>query len=185
VEDMDLTVNIASRGNKIKYLGEAIAYTEAPEDLKSLYKQRYRWYYGFFQVFKKYKHLIFKDFNNNLFTILFPYTAAFMVVDITVTILIIGLPLLISFEITPISKLIPLIFLVAMMEFLIYLYSSTIDNERKRLIFILPVFLIYTQFLNLIILKTFCDFILKRKPSWNKIKRLGKNKIRDETACQT
>lgn len=177
VEDMDLTISLSSKGYKIKYLGDAIAYTEAPETLTNLYKQRYRWYYGFFQIIRKYNKLIFKDFNNNLFMILFPYVIFFTIIDTIMLILIISLPLLIFLKLITISELIPLILLVSIMEFLIYLMSAIIDNENKKLIYIMPIFLIYTQLLNLIVLKTFIDNVRNKKSTWNKFERLGKNTI--------
>ena len=46
VEDMDLTMAISKLGYKIEFVGEAIAYTEAPESYKDFCKQRYRWTYA-------------------------------------------------------------------------------------------------------------------------------------------
>ena len=54
-EDCDLTLNILMHGWKIKYEPEAIAYTEAPETLIDLYRQRYRWTRGILQSIRKHK----------------------------------------------------------------------------------------------------------------------------------
>lgn len=42
---------------KIKYLSDAICWSQAPEKLKDLIKQRKRWHIGLFQSMKKYKEL--------------------------------------------------------------------------------------------------------------------------------
>ncbi len=52
-EDCDLTLKILERGWKICYEPDAVAFTEAPEDLRDLIKQRYRWTRGVLQAIKK------------------------------------------------------------------------------------------------------------------------------------
>jgi biofilm PGA synthesis N-glycosyltransferase PgaC len=57
-EDFDMTVKILSAGWKINYEPKAIAYTEAPEELLDIIKQRYRWSRGILQALRKQKHLL-------------------------------------------------------------------------------------------------------------------------------
>lgn len=52
-EDCDLTLHILMHGWKIKYESHAIAYTEAPETIRDLFKQRYRWTRGILQSIRK------------------------------------------------------------------------------------------------------------------------------------
>ena len=52
-EDADLTLKLVSFGYGIRYEPRAISYTEAPEDLLDLIKQRYRWTRGILQSMKK------------------------------------------------------------------------------------------------------------------------------------
>jgi poly-beta-1,6-N-acetyl-D-glucosamine synthase len=54
-EDCDLTLKLLTRGWQIKYEPQSIAYTEAPEKLLDLLKQRYRWTRGILQAIKKHK----------------------------------------------------------------------------------------------------------------------------------
>lgn len=56
-EDADLTLKLLAHGWRIVYEDRAIAYTEAPEELLSLIKQRYRWTRGILQALKKRKHV--------------------------------------------------------------------------------------------------------------------------------
>jgi biofilm PGA synthesis N-glycosyltransferase PgaC len=51
-EDFDMTVKILADGWK------AVAYTEAPEELLDVIKQRYRWSRGILQALRKQKHLL-------------------------------------------------------------------------------------------------------------------------------
>jgi poly-beta-1,6 N-acetyl-D-glucosamine synthase len=57
-EDFDMTVKILAEGWKIHYEPKAVAYTEAPEELLDIIKQRYRWSRGILQALRKQKHLL-------------------------------------------------------------------------------------------------------------------------------
>jgi cellulose synthase/poly-beta-1,6-N-acetylglucosamine synthase-like glycosyltransferase/peptidoglycan/xylan/chitin deacetylase (PgdA/CDA1 family)/spore germination protein YaaH len=58
-EDADLTLAIRRDGHVIRYEQEAIAYTEAPEDGRSLAKQRFRWSFGTLQAAWKHRDALF------------------------------------------------------------------------------------------------------------------------------
>jgi cellulose synthase/poly-beta-1,6-N-acetylglucosamine synthase-like glycosyltransferase/peptidoglycan/xylan/chitin deacetylase (PgdA/CDA1 family) len=55
-EDTDLTMAIVRAGWKVVYEETARAWTEAPETLSQLWKQRYRWSYGTMQAMWKHRH---------------------------------------------------------------------------------------------------------------------------------
>jgi poly-beta-1,6 N-acetyl-D-glucosamine synthase len=57
-EDFDMTVKILAAGWKINYEPKAVAFTEAPEELLDIIKQRYRWSRGILQALRKQKHLL-------------------------------------------------------------------------------------------------------------------------------
>ncbi|WP_316801133.1 glycosyltransferase [Pedobacter frigidisoli] len=52
-EDCDLTMRILKAGYRVKNCDTAIAYTEAPETVNMLLKQRFRWSFGVLQSFWK------------------------------------------------------------------------------------------------------------------------------------
>ncbi|MEP6715736.1 MAG: glycosyltransferase [Terriglobia bacterium] len=58
-EDADLTMAIRREGYVIRYDQDAIAYTEAPEDGRSLAKQRFRWSFGTLQAAWKHRDALF------------------------------------------------------------------------------------------------------------------------------
>jgi poly-beta-1,6 N-acetyl-D-glucosamine synthase len=63
-EDFDLTVKILSEGWKISYEPKAVAFTEAPEELLDIIKQRYRWSRGILQTLRKQKSNMFRTGGN-------------------------------------------------------------------------------------------------------------------------
>jgi cellulose synthase/poly-beta-1,6-N-acetylglucosamine synthase-like glycosyltransferase len=52
-EDADLTLKLIKKNYKIEFEPEAVAHTEAPDELLDLLKQRYRWTRGILQAIRK------------------------------------------------------------------------------------------------------------------------------------
>lgn len=65
-EDCELTLRVMLAGWKIKYEAKAVAWTEAPEKLPALFKQRYRWARGILQAVIKHKRELLKPFPDTL-----------------------------------------------------------------------------------------------------------------------
>ena len=59
-EDQDLTLRIRRLGYRIGYEESAIAWTEAPDNLRSLAKQRFRWAYGTLQCMWKHRDALLR-----------------------------------------------------------------------------------------------------------------------------
>jgi cellulose synthase/poly-beta-1,6-N-acetylglucosamine synthase-like glycosyltransferase/peptidoglycan/xylan/chitin deacetylase (PgdA/CDA1 family) len=58
-EDTDLTLAIRRQGYLIRYEENAVAFTEAPEDVRGLAKQRFRWAFGTLQAAWKHRDALF------------------------------------------------------------------------------------------------------------------------------
>ena len=59
-EDQDLTLQIRQLGYEIGYEEGAVAWTEAPDRLKTLARQRFRWAYGTLQCMWKHRDALFR-----------------------------------------------------------------------------------------------------------------------------
>jgi cellulose synthase/poly-beta-1,6-N-acetylglucosamine synthase-like glycosyltransferase/peptidoglycan/xylan/chitin deacetylase (PgdA/CDA1 family)/spore germination protein YaaH len=59
-EDQDLTIKARRLGYKIGYEETAIAWTEAPDTLRTLARQRFRWAYGTLQCMWKHRGALFR-----------------------------------------------------------------------------------------------------------------------------
>ena len=57
-EDCDLTIKMLTKRWQVVYEDKAIAYTEAPEQLLDLLKQRYRWTRGILQAMRKHRRAL-------------------------------------------------------------------------------------------------------------------------------
>ena len=60
-EDQDLTLAIRRQGYSVAYAADAVAYTEAPETLRGLAKQRFRWSFGTLQCMWKHRDALFNS----------------------------------------------------------------------------------------------------------------------------
>ncbi len=58
-EDQDLTLVLLRRGWRVAYADDAIAFTEAPDTLRALARQRFRWSFGTLQCAWKHRDALF------------------------------------------------------------------------------------------------------------------------------
>src|SRR5437762_740301 len=58
-EDTDLTLSLHKHRQRIVYVPQAIAWTEAPESVRTLARQRFRWAYGTLQCLWKHRDMVF------------------------------------------------------------------------------------------------------------------------------
>ncbi len=70
-EDMEIAYRMQINGYKIEQCNDAFVYTNTPNTVYKLYKQRLRWIYGFINNTIDYKHFLFKSKYGNfsLFTV--------------------------------------------------------------------------------------------------------------------
>ncbi len=60
-EDQDLTLAILRQGHSVAYADGAVAYTEAPDTVRTLARQRFRWSFGTLQCAWKHRSALFRD----------------------------------------------------------------------------------------------------------------------------
>ena len=100
-EDQDLTLGIRRLGYDIGYEENAIAWTEAPDRLGTLAKQRFRWAFGTLQCMRKHLDALFRPRYGTLgfialpnvwiFQILFPLISPVMDLMLCYTLIVTGL----------------------------------------------------------------------------------------------
>ena len=76
-EDQDLTITIRKMGHVIAYAERAIAWTEAPDTLGALSRQRFRWSFGTLQCAWKHKDALFNRTYGTLGFVALPNTWLF------------------------------------------------------------------------------------------------------------
>ncbi|MFL5560395.1 MAG: glycosyltransferase [Gemmatimonadaceae bacterium] len=79
-EDQDLTLAIRRQGYSVAYAADAVAYTEAPETLRGLAKQRFRWSFGTLQCMWKHRDALFNPRYGTLGMIAMPNVWLFQLI---------------------------------------------------------------------------------------------------------
>jgi cellulose synthase/poly-beta-1,6-N-acetylglucosamine synthase-like glycosyltransferase len=76
-EDQDLTLAVRRRGWRVAYADAALAYTEAPDTLRGLARQRFRWSFGTLQCMWKHRDALLRREYGTLGMVAMPNTWLF------------------------------------------------------------------------------------------------------------
>lgn len=176
-EDADLTLKLRIAGWKVVYEMNAIAYTEAPENIHQLLKQRYRWTRGILQSIRKYKEYLYNpfiDFGNTIILWTMFYDAIIWpTMNIFANVFFISVALFFGM-----SSLIPLWWaIIALLDIVSALYCVAVEKEEIRLV---PYAFVYRLFFIFLIditkaAATIEEF-LGLEMTWGKLDRVGSNK---------
>jgi cellulose synthase/poly-beta-1,6-N-acetylglucosamine synthase-like glycosyltransferase/peptidoglycan/xylan/chitin deacetylase (PgdA/CDA1 family)/spore germination protein YaaH len=78
-EDADLTIAVRRRGWRIRYEDHAIGWTQAPEDVKGLVTQRFRWTFGTLQAVWKHRDTFLRPRYGSLGLVALPNVVVFQI----------------------------------------------------------------------------------------------------------
>ena len=188
-EDQDLTIAIQRAGWAVKYDQFAIAWTEAPESLKSLAKQRFRWAFGTLQCLWKHQSAIFGSHPKGLGWIGLPQAIVFQIVLAAIS-PIIDLALVVSFFLTYVAIVahgwaqtshdVETMLLYWLIFTAIDMLAATIAFalERKEkwslLWLLIPQRVGYRQVMYYVVLKAIAQALRGPMVGWGKLQRTGR-----------
>jgi cellulose synthase/poly-beta-1,6-N-acetylglucosamine synthase-like glycosyltransferase/peptidoglycan/xylan/chitin deacetylase (PgdA/CDA1 family)/spore germination protein YaaH len=172
-EDTDLTLTLLRHGYRIVYEEKAYAYTESPEDVKSLIKQRYRWSFGTLQSLWKHRTGLLNPKNKSLGFIALPNMWLFqyfsqMISPFADLLMFLGL----------FSKH-PLKVIIFYLAFFIFdlgtsLFAFRLEKEDpKPLTSLILQRFVYRQFMTYVVFKSVLASIKGVAVGWNKLTRNG------------
>jgi cellulose synthase/poly-beta-1,6-N-acetylglucosamine synthase-like glycosyltransferase len=139
-EDADLTMNLLEQGYSVIYEDRALAFTEAPENMDGLMRQRFRWSFGILQAIFKHRGAIAKRRAMGLFAL--PNTLIFQIL----------LPL--------VSPLIDLMFVAGVLN---YFYNKHFHPEAASSASFEKLLVFFLAFLIIDFLASALAFTLERK----------------------
>jgi peptidoglycan-N-acetylglucosamine deacetylase len=172
-EDTDLTLTLLQKGHRIAYEKDAYAYTESPEDVKSLLKQRYRWSYGTLQCLWKHRKALFNPQHRTLGFIALPNMWFFQYIFQTISPLADLLMAAGVFGSHPL-KVLGFYLLFLFLDLLASLFAFRLEKESmKPLIWLFLQRFIYRQFMTYVVIKSIFSSIRGVSVGWNKLKRTG------------
>jgi cellulose synthase/poly-beta-1,6-N-acetylglucosamine synthase-like glycosyltransferase len=97
-EDMEIGMRILTNGYRVESSVKAISYTVTPNTLRKLFRQRVRWFSGFFFNVLKYRKTALDSKRNDIWKIALPFMLVsiflsfFVVIGITYTVVVFLLP---------------------------------------------------------------------------------------------
>lgn len=177
-EDCDLTMRILKQGYIIKNCASAIAYTEAPETLNALLKQRFRWSFGVMQSFWKNRSALFNPKYKFFGMVGMPNILIFQII----------LPLF-----SPLADLMMIFGLLGdkpgkiliyyaafvLIDFLVAIIAFKMEKEDyKKLIYIIPQRFIWRQLMYYILFKSIRRALKGELSGWGVLKRTGNVRVK-------
>ncbi|RFZ81717.1 glycosyltransferase [Mucilaginibacter terrenus] len=172
-EDCDLTMRILKQGYIVRNSAEAVAYTEAPETIHMLLKQRFRWSFGVMQSFWKNKDALFNKKYNFFGMVGMPNILIFQII----------LPLF-----SPLADLMMIFGLLGdkpwkiltyylvfvLVDMLVAVVAFKMEKESyKKLIYIIPQRFLWRQLMYYILFKSIRKALKGELSSWGVLKRTG------------
>ena len=178
-EDTDMTLDLLRNGYKIEFEEKAYAYTESPEDLKSLLKQRYRWSFGTLQCLWKHKDMLFNSKYKALGYIALPNMWLFQYLFQSIS------PIADIYFIAGLfgsSALKVTLFYLAFLttDYIAAIYAFRLEKEdTKVLVWLFLQRIIYRLLMTYIVLKSIFSALKGIQVGWNKLKRVGSVKTQE------
>jgi cellulose synthase/poly-beta-1,6-N-acetylglucosamine synthase-like glycosyltransferase/spore germination protein YaaH/peptidoglycan/xylan/chitin deacetylase (PgdA/CDA1 family) len=172
-EDCDLTMRILKQGYIIKNCAEAIAYTEAPESINMLLKQRFRWSFGVMQSFWKNRDALFnKKFrffgmvgmpNILIFQIILPLFSP--LADLMMILGLFG---------NHWQKIVIYYVAFVLVDFIVGIIAFRLEKEDyRKLVYIIPQRFIWRQLMYYVLFKSLRRAVKGELSGWGVLKRTG------------
>jgi cellulose synthase/poly-beta-1,6-N-acetylglucosamine synthase-like glycosyltransferase/peptidoglycan/xylan/chitin deacetylase (PgdA/CDA1 family)/spore germination protein YaaH len=177
-EDTDLTLSLHKHRQRIVYVPDAIAWTEAPESVRTLARQRSRWAYGTLQCLWKHRDMVFNWNYRALGWFSLPSIWFFQIILVAVTPMV-DLFLLASLPFGAWSAVMPFVITFLAMDVILATLACVLEREPiVRAWRILPMRLIYRPMLSYCIWKAILRAIKGAWVSWGKLERTASVPVR-------
>jgi cellulose synthase/poly-beta-1,6-N-acetylglucosamine synthase-like glycosyltransferase/peptidoglycan/xylan/chitin deacetylase (PgdA/CDA1 family)/spore germination protein YaaH len=177
-EDTDLTLSLHRYRQRIVYVPDAIAWTEAPETVRALTRQRSRWAYGTLQCLWKHRDMVFNWNYRALGWFSLPSIWFFQIILVAVTPMV-DLFLLASLPFGVWRAVLPFIITFLAMDVLLATLACILEREPiLRAWRILPMRLIYRPMLSYCIWKAILRAIKGAWVGWGKLERTASVPVR-------
>ncbi|MEH7156017.1 polysaccharide deacetylase family protein [Neobacillus drentensis] len=172
-EDTDITLTLLRMGKTIEFEEKAYAYTEVPEDIRSLAKQRYRWVYGTLQCLWKHRSALFNKKHHSLGYLALPNMWLFQYIYQTISPIADLLFIIALFNPHPEKAAIGFI-LFYLLDLGTSLYAFRLEKESpKPLASLFLQRILYKQLMTYVVVKSIFSAIKGVTVGWGKLKRKG------------
>ena len=173
-EDTDVTMALHRDGWRVVYAERARAWTEAPESVRQLWSQRYRWSYGTMQAIWKHRRAVVERGASGRFgRVGLPLVSLFMVVAPLLAPLI-DVFLLYGLVFGPTGKTVGAWFGVLALQGVCAAYAFRLDREPMTHLLSLPLQqVLYRQLMYVVLLQSWITALTGGRLRWQKLRRTG------------
>ena len=170
-EDFDITVKVLKAGGIVQAC-DARAYTEAPQNLKDLYRQRMRWYRGNFQtIFRHWDAFVNPRFGS-LHRLAFPW-ALFSMLGVPLAGIVVIVSAIMAILDGNGMQVLYMFGLFLLLQFWLSILAIQLDDEDMKLAIYSPLFVIgYKHLSDFFCLKSMIDVVTRRKVTWTRARRI-------------
>ncbi len=177
-EDTDLTLALHKSKGRIVYTPDAIAWTEAPETLRTLARQRFRWAYGTLQCLWKHREKVFNWRYHALGWFSLPSVWFFQILLVALTPLV-DFFLVASLPFGAWRAVLPFVIIFVAMDVILATLACVIERESILKAWrIIPMRLIYRPLLSYVIWKAILRAIKGAWVGWGKLERTASVPVR-------
>ena len=177
-EDTDLTLSLHKHRQRIVYVPDAIAWTEAPESVRTLARQRFRWAYGTLQCLWKHRDMLFNWNYRALGWFSLPSIWFFQIILVAITPMV-DLFLLATLPFGMWRAVMPFVITFLAMDVILATLACILERDPiVRAWRILPMRLIYRPMLSYCIWKAILRAFKGAWVSWGKLERTASVPVR-------
>ncbi len=177
-EDTDLTLTLHEGRNRIVYTPDAIAWTEAPETVRTLARQRFRWAYGTLQSLWKHREKVFNWRYRALGWFSLPSVWFFQILLVALTPLVDFL-LIASLPFGAWRAILPFVVIFLAMDVILATLACILERESILHAWrIIPMRLIYRPLLSYVIWKAILRALKGAWVGWGKLERTASVPVR-------
>ncbi|MEV0440138.1 bifunctional polysaccharide deacetylase/glycosyltransferase family 2 protein [Streptomyces spectabilis] len=173
-EDTDITMALHRDGWRVVYAEKARAWTEAPETVRQLWSQRYRWSYGTMQAIWKHRRALIDSGPSGRFgRVGLPLVSLFMVLAPLLAPLI-DVFLLYGLVFGPTQKTVAAWLGVLAVQAVCAAYAFRLDREPLTHLLSLPLQqILYRQLMYVVLLQSWITALTGGRLRWQKLRRTG------------
>ncbi|MDR6945347.1 glycosyltransferase [Mucilaginibacter pocheonensis] len=183
-EDCDLTMRILKQGYIVKNCAEAVAYTEAPETVSMLLKQRFRWSFGVIQSFWKNRDALFNKKYKFFGMVGMPNILIFQIILPLFSPLADLMMIFALFGAKP-EKMLFYYIAFVLVDFIVGIIAFRMEKEDyRKLIYIIPQRFMWRQLMYYVLFKSIRRALKGELSGWGVLKRTGNVKVEEEKEIQ-
>ena len=177
-EDTDLTLSLHKQQLRSVYVPGAVAWTEAPETVRTLSRQRFRWAYGTLQCLWKHRDMVFNWKYRALGWFSLPNIWFFQIILVAITPAV-DLFLILSLPFGAWRDLLPFVIVFLATDVILATLACILERESVLQAWrIIPMRLIYRPMLSYCVWKAILRGVKGAWVSWGKLERTASVPVR-------